>query len=194
MSQAWFRADLIEDSRFATAAARGDNIVERREIMNDEIAKWRSAEILARLDRESVPAAPVLSRAEVIDDDQVKRNGIIELHDDPVNPGGLCVRDRWGMWHRREALNPRESVEWWRCWLFDSEPSKAEAALCLNHQNECVGDANAAWSPELRAARSSLAALRACARVDTRRSTKRSGSGWVFGRDTLSTHLERART
>ncbi len=78
------RVDLIEDSRFATAAARGDNIVERREIMNGEIARWPSAEILARLDRESVPSAPILSRAEVIDDDQVKRNGIIELHEDPV--------------------------------------------------------------------------------------------------------------
>ena len=37
-----------------------------------------------------------------------------ELHDDTVNPGGLCCRDRWGMWHRLEALYGRESVEWWR--------------------------------------------------------------------------------
>ena len=38
----------------------------------------------------------------------------IELRDDSVNPGGLCVRDRWGMWHRLEPLYPREWVEWWR--------------------------------------------------------------------------------
>ena len=78
------RDELIEDARFATASARVENVVERRDIMNSEIAKWPSAEILARLDREGVPSAPVLSRAEVIDDDQVKRNQIIELHDDPV--------------------------------------------------------------------------------------------------------------
>ena len=38
----------------------------------------------------------------------------VELHEDTVNPGGLCVRDRWGVWHRLEAQYPRESVEWWR--------------------------------------------------------------------------------
>ncbi len=78
------RDELIEDARFATAAARVENVVERRDVMNSEIAKWPSAEILARLDREGVPSAPVLSRAEVIDDAQVRRNEIIELHDDPI--------------------------------------------------------------------------------------------------------------
>jgi crotonobetainyl-CoA:carnitine CoA-transferase CaiB-like acyl-CoA transferase len=78
------RDELIEDARFATAAARVENVVERRDVMNSEIAKWPSAEILARLDREGVPSAPVLSRSEVIEDAQVKRNQIIELHDDSV--------------------------------------------------------------------------------------------------------------
>ena len=78
------RHELIDDVRFATAAARVEFIVERRDIMNTEIAKWRSVEILARLDREGVPSAPILNRAEVIDDAQVRRNGIIEEHDDPV--------------------------------------------------------------------------------------------------------------
>ena len=36
----------------------------------------------------------------------------VELHDDTVNPGGLGCRDRWGLWHRQEALYGRESVEW----------------------------------------------------------------------------------
>ena len=78
------RDDLIDDPRFATAAARVDNVVERREMMNAEIAKWPSAEILARLDREGVPSAPILSRAEVIDDAQVRRTRVIEEHDDPA--------------------------------------------------------------------------------------------------------------
>jgi crotonobetainyl-CoA:carnitine CoA-transferase CaiB-like acyl-CoA transferase len=84
LCRAFGRDDLIEDERFATAAARVDNIVERRDIMNAEIAKWRSAEILARLDREGVPSAPILTRAEVLDDAQVRRNRIIEEHDDPI--------------------------------------------------------------------------------------------------------------
>ena len=50
--------------------------------MNREIARWPTAEILARLDRETVPAAQVLSRSEVIADAQVVENGIIEVRED----------------------------------------------------------------------------------------------------------------
>lgn len=38
----------------------------------------------------------------------------VELRDDTVNPGGLCVRDQHGLWHRLGAMYPRESVEGWR--------------------------------------------------------------------------------
>ena len=78
------REELIDDPRFATAQARTDNVVERRATMSAEIAGWDSAEILARLDREGVPSGPVLSRGRVIDDPQVRRNGLIETHDDPA--------------------------------------------------------------------------------------------------------------
>jgi crotonobetainyl-CoA:carnitine CoA-transferase CaiB-like acyl-CoA transferase len=84
MCTALDRADLIDDPRFKTAPARLENIVERRAIMNAEIAKWTSAEILARLDREGVPCAPVLNRYEVIEDAQVRENRLIEEHDDPA--------------------------------------------------------------------------------------------------------------
>ncbi len=83
MCRAFGREELIEDPRFKTAAARGHNRTERRTIMNREIAKWPTGEILARLDREVVPAAPVLKRAEVIADAQVVENGIIEVREDP---------------------------------------------------------------------------------------------------------------
>ncbi len=83
MCRAFGREELIEDARFKTAAARGRNRTERRTIMNQEIAKWPTAEILARLDREIVPAAPVLKRSDVIEDAQVIENGIIEIRDDP---------------------------------------------------------------------------------------------------------------
>ena len=84
MCRALNRADLIDDPLFKSVAARGRNIIERRALMSSEIGKWPSAEILARLKRESVPCAPVLSRTEVLTDEQVMMNGIIEIHDDPV--------------------------------------------------------------------------------------------------------------
>ena len=82
MCRAVGREELILDPRFRTAATRGHNRTERRTIMNREIAKWPTAEILARLDREVVPAAPVLRRGEVIADAQVVENGIIEIRED----------------------------------------------------------------------------------------------------------------
>ena len=83
MCRAFGREELIEDPRFSTAAARGHNRTERRTIMNREIAKWPTSEILARLDREVVPAAPVLRRSDVIADAQVVENGIIEVREEP---------------------------------------------------------------------------------------------------------------
>ncbi len=82
MCRAFGREELIEDPRFGTAAARVHNRAERRTIMNREIAKWPTAEILARLDRETVPAAPVLTRVDVIGDAQVIENAILEVRDD----------------------------------------------------------------------------------------------------------------
>jgi crotonobetainyl-CoA:carnitine CoA-transferase CaiB-like acyl-CoA transferase len=84
MCRALKRPDLIDDERFASVAARSRNIVDRRALMSSEIAKFPSAEILARLRAESVPCAPVLSRTEVLTDEQVVMNGILEIHDDPV--------------------------------------------------------------------------------------------------------------
>lgn len=84
MCRALARPDLIDDERFNTVASRSRNTVARRRLMSEELAKWPSAEILARLQAEHVPCAPVLSRTELLDDEQVRTNGIIEIHDDPV--------------------------------------------------------------------------------------------------------------
>ncbi len=78
------REDLLADPRFETPALRFANVAERRAIMSAEIAKWPSAEILARLDAEQAPSAPALRRREPPGDPQVVENGIVELHDDPV--------------------------------------------------------------------------------------------------------------
>jgi len=83
MCRAFNREDLIEDERFRTAAGRSENVVERRRIMGEEIARWPTDEILERLDREGVPSGPVLSRIDVLDNEQVIENDIIQVIDDP---------------------------------------------------------------------------------------------------------------
>jgi len=65
------REDLIDDERFATARGRGVNGNERKQITADEIAKWPRAEILERLRANEVPSAPLLRRAEILDNDQI---------------------------------------------------------------------------------------------------------------------------
>ena len=72
------RQDLIDDPRFNTAGARSRNAVERRGIMAAELEKWPANEILPRLLDNDVPAAPVLSRFELLQDSQVQENHILE--------------------------------------------------------------------------------------------------------------------
>jgi crotonobetainyl-CoA:carnitine CoA-transferase CaiB-like acyl-CoA transferase len=78
MCRALNRQDLIDDPRFNTAGARSRNAVERRGIMAAELEKWPVHEILPRLLDNDVPAAPVLSRFELLQDGQVQENHILE--------------------------------------------------------------------------------------------------------------------
>ena len=82
MCAALDRADLLEDERFRTAASRAVHGAERREIVSAEIRKWPTREILDRLDRAEVPCAPVLTRWQLLEDEQVKANEVIEIHRD----------------------------------------------------------------------------------------------------------------
>ena len=82
MCAALDRADLLEDERFKTAASRAVHGAERREIVSAEIRKWPTREILVRLDRAEVPCAPVLTRWQLLEDEQVKANEVIEIHRD----------------------------------------------------------------------------------------------------------------
>ncbi len=81
MCRALNREDLIEDERFATPQARGRNGEERKRITAAEIAKWPRDEILARLDANDVPSAPLLTRMELMDHEQIRENGSIERLD-----------------------------------------------------------------------------------------------------------------
>lgn len=71
------REDLAEDERFKTATGRFLNAGVRKEITAGEIRKWKSAEILARLEAEDVPCAPLLDRSEVIAHEQIVSNGSV---------------------------------------------------------------------------------------------------------------------
>jgi crotonobetainyl-CoA:carnitine CoA-transferase CaiB-like acyl-CoA transferase len=84
MCRALNRQDLIDDGRFNTAGARSHNAVERRGIMAAELEKWSANEILPRLLANDVPAAPVLSRFELLQDSQVQANHILEEHQSPM--------------------------------------------------------------------------------------------------------------
>ena len=83
MCRAFGREELIDDPRFATAAARGENVVARRSVMSEEIGKHTTKDILKRLDAEDVPSAPILSREELLHDEQVIQNKIVEIVSHP---------------------------------------------------------------------------------------------------------------
>ena len=79
MCRALNRQDLISDPRFKTTRDRAVNAVARREITSAELEKWRADEILPRLLENDVPSAPVLSRFELLKDEQVRANQILEV-------------------------------------------------------------------------------------------------------------------
>ena len=78
MCRALNRQDLIDDPRFKTAQRPVHNAVERREIVSAELEKWTASEILPRLLSNDVPSAPVLSRFELLQEQQVRENHILE--------------------------------------------------------------------------------------------------------------------
>ena len=78
------REELIADPRFKPPADRSTNQTERRQMITDELAKWKSDEILERLKAEDVPCAPILDRWSILEDEQVRENRIVEVHDHPI--------------------------------------------------------------------------------------------------------------
>jgi crotonobetainyl-CoA:carnitine CoA-transferase CaiB-like acyl-CoA transferase len=78
MCRALKREDLIDDPRFKNARDRSINAVERRTITSAELEKWRADEILPRLLANDVPSAPVVSRFELLQNEQVRENHILQ--------------------------------------------------------------------------------------------------------------------
>ncbi len=78
------RPDWIDDPRFKTPAARSRNAADRLTLIAAILAEGHSQQWLDRLDAAEVPCAPVLRRADVMNDAQVINNGLIELLDQPT--------------------------------------------------------------------------------------------------------------
>ena len=81
MCNAFDRKDLLSDPRFNTPRARFENKTERRLLIADEIKKHNSIDILTKLHENEVPSAPILSRTELLENEQIIENNIIEFHD-----------------------------------------------------------------------------------------------------------------
>ncbi len=83
MCQALGKPEWLTDERFATPQARAANVKVRLELTAEVLRTNTSAHWLVRLDECGVPCAPVLSRPEVIQQEQVRVNEILTEYDHP---------------------------------------------------------------------------------------------------------------
>ena len=84
MCTAFNKPELLTDDRFSTPRARFDNKTERRIISANEIKKHNCLEILKKLHENEVPSAPILTREELLENEQIVENKIIEFHDSKI--------------------------------------------------------------------------------------------------------------
>ena len=83
MCKALDKEEWLTDERFATPRARGANVKTRLELTAEVLRRNTSAYWLKRLDECEVPSAPVLSRPEVIQQEQVQVNQILSEYEQP---------------------------------------------------------------------------------------------------------------
>ena len=81
MCTALERPDWIGDERFANTTMRFKNAELRKQMTADELKKWNREDILPRLDSEGVPCAPLLTRLDLLEDEQIAANGTIEIYE-----------------------------------------------------------------------------------------------------------------
>ena len=75
---------MIDNIKFNTPNARVKNKVERRKIIAEEIAKQSCEGLLSSLQNQEVPSAPILSREEVIENEQVLENNMIQYFNSKI--------------------------------------------------------------------------------------------------------------
>ena len=81
MCNALGKPEWIDDPRFSTTATRFRNVEERKRLTAGELVRWNREEILARLNAEDVPSAPLLTRLELLDHEQIVANDIVGIYE-----------------------------------------------------------------------------------------------------------------
>lgn len=77
------RPDWVDDPRFATLQARSQNRQERMECVEAELKNFTTAEALQVIEANDVPSMAVLTRAEMLEDAQVKANNLVMQVEQP---------------------------------------------------------------------------------------------------------------
>ena len=75
------KQEWIADSRFATTGRRFRNADERKRLTAEQLRQWDRDEILARLDAQDVPSAPLLTRMDLLDHEQISVNETIGIYE-----------------------------------------------------------------------------------------------------------------
>ena len=103
------RTEWMDDERFSTPFGRVKNAKARLEGMADVLKSKTSAVWLERLEAHDVPCAPVLSRPEILENEQIKANELIFQYEHPglgqirqPRPGAKFSRSDI----RKEAIAP----------------------------------------------------------------------------------------
>ena len=83
MCRALEQPQWLEDERFNTTGARIKHVKARLAAMGEVLATRSSADWLTRLDENTVPCAPVLTRPQVIEQEQIKANAMLYEYEHP---------------------------------------------------------------------------------------------------------------
>ena len=83
LTRALERPEWLRDQRFATPGLRARNIDVRLDLIQGILSTAPTAHWIGRLDKERVPCSPVLTRKDMLDNEQVKANDIIVEYNHP---------------------------------------------------------------------------------------------------------------
>ena len=75
------KPEWIDDPRFSTTTERFRRAEERKALTAAELVNWDRDEILTRLNAEDVPSAPLLTRLEMLDHEQIVANEIVGIYE-----------------------------------------------------------------------------------------------------------------
>ena len=84
LCDAFDKKEWLSDPRFLTAELRHENINERLDLIQTELKNKTSDDWLKVLTAKDVPCAPVLTRKEMIKNEQVIANDIINIYEHPI--------------------------------------------------------------------------------------------------------------